>query len=98
VAGNVFVTLGVLGASSGAVMLPIGLALNAGKSGTPASPGAMVDTSTSPMPVVGGVMLGAGAAVLTVGIVMKVLSTTRYDFTPGGRPAHAYLDGGVLRF
>lgn len=95
--GSVFLTLGILGASAGTVMLPLGLALNAagdtsGPHGTPAL------SSSSPLPLVGGVMLGTGLAVLTTGIVMKVLGNTRYEWRPGRPVPRVAVEPGVIRF
>jgi hypothetical protein len=103
-AGTTFLTLGILGASTGAVLLPIGLAINASRSAmaTSGSPFPAADTKPSPLPLVGGVMLGASAAMITVGIVMKVFSATRYEFrqagAPPSAPPRAVLEPGVLRF
>jgi hypothetical protein len=91
-AGTAMLATGIIGASVGAVLLPIGLAMNASRASTPPpGPGlGALETHASPLPLAGGIMLGAGAALVVTGIVMNVLGDTRYEFRN--------LTPGVIRF
>jgi hypothetical protein len=85
-AGGVLIGLGITAAVAGSVLLPIGMAVNAGNADSAAqmhSP-----ASSSPLIPAGAATLGVGGAMLVTGIVMNVLGHTRYDFStaavPGG--------------
>jgi hypothetical protein len=80
-AGTLFTVFGSLGLTAGLPTLIVGEV--ARHDGHP----------TSPVPLIGGGLLGVSAAVLVTGIVMSVTGATRYDFQTA-----AAASPGVVRF